>query len=123
MAESYTRPSSLSSDDDKMKDFYSSLMKIDYFEDSIDRIFVVRESKYFQKEWVNLKRPICFKKLEKAQDYVESRIDEVRIKIKFNKNEETKVERLSSTMTWYYTIFTSSSLPIARLEIFSTKLF
>lgn len=85
-------------------------------------IFVVRESKYYEKEWFDLKRPVCFQDLASAQKYVEERIDEVTMKRKLNNETPVNVERLASSMTWYYTMKTNVIDPVTRFEIYSTKL-
>lgn len=86
-------------------------------------IFVVRESKYYEKEWFDLKRPVCFSNLTSAQKYVESKIDEILMNAKSKGEEEYNVERLASSMTWYYTMRTSSKKLVNRFEIYSTQLF
>lgn len=106
----------------KIKFLSTTTDKINYNDDPANQIFVVRESKYFQNEWFDLKRPKCWKDGRAAQNYVESQIDEIEIKRMFDKNEEVKVERLASSMTWYYTIKTKEDLPIMRFEIYLTNL-
>jgi hypothetical protein len=87
-------------------------------------IFVVRESQYhdYEKEWIDLKRPVCFRDLAGAQKYVEERIDEVNMKRKFDNKTPVNVEKLASSMTWYYTMKTDVFDPVTRFEIYSTKL-
>lgn len=123
MANQYANSSSITSNDDGMNYLRSSTTKLDYFDESKNKIYVVRESKFFQNEWFDLKRPKCFKDLDKAQNYVESKIDEIKIKRMFEKEENAKVERLASSMTWYYTMKTESLLPIIRFEIYLTNIF
>lgn len=86
-------------------------------------VYVVRESKFYEKEWYDLKRPICFANLEAALRYVESQIDELLMSRKSKGEEELTVERLGSSMTWYRTIRTISKKPVVRFEVYLSQLF
>jgi hypothetical protein len=86
-------------------------------------IYVVRESKFYEKEWYDLKRPICFANLKAALQYVESQIDELQMSRKSKGEEELTVERLGSSMTWYRTIRTVSKKPVVRFEVYLSQLF
>ena len=86
-------------------------------------IYVVRESKFYEKEWYDLKRPICFANLEAALRYVESQIDELQMTRKSKGEEELTAERLGSSMTWYRTLRTTSKKPVVRFEVYLSQLF
>lgn len=86
-------------------------------------IYVVRESEFYEKNWYDIKRPICFVNLEAALRYVESQIDELLMTRKSKGEEELTVERLGSSMTWYHTLRTSSKKPVVRFEVYLSQLF
>ena len=86
-------------------------------------IYVVRESEFYEKNWYDIKRPICFVNLEAALQYVESKIDELIMSRKAKGEEDLSVERLGSSMTWYRTIRTISKKPVVRFEVYLSQLF
>lgn len=97
--------------------------KTNTYEQELTGIYVVRESKFYEKEWYDLKRPICFSNLEVALRYVESLIDELLITRKLKGEEELTVERIGSSMTWYRTLRTISKKPVVRFEVYLSQLF
>ena len=93
------------------------------FSQESTHIYVVRESKFYEKEWYDLKRPICFANIKDALQYVESQIDELQMTRKSKGEEELTIERLGSSMTWYRTLRTISKKPVVRFEVYLSQLF
>jgi hypothetical protein len=92
-------------------------------EDTNMTIHVVRESKYFNGEWVDINRPQCFSKFVSAKNWAMSKVNEIVAKRKFELNEKVSVENIASSETMYITLRDSSRDFIARYEIYKTPLF
>jgi uncharacterized protein (UPF0333 family) len=89
--------------------------------ETISNVYIVRESKMYNGEWVDIVRPKCFTKFQSAKDYTTHQVDEIIAQNKFN-GEEISVENLSSNKTTYITLRDGLKNMISRFEIYETPL-